>query len=428
MNRTIILLSLIPAILWILFFYYQDKYEKEPFKMILFTFGGGCLSVIPAIIIELVLQGQIDYNIPFSPYRILITMLMVGLTEELCKYMAVKKIAYNSSEFNEPMDGIVYSVTAAMGFAFVENIGYMIRANMATGLVSAYTLGLMRALFSMFGHASFAVIMGSYLGRAKFDKAHEGSLIVKGLVLASLVHALYNFTLSIHKGIGAMGFVALIAFVVVWRNMNRVQVDTAVASSPFKPMTESYQPKKWKWTAANLLSLVLLTGVLILSLLTFDNPATFKNHKMEYLFQHPNYWNSSANEDFSVVELWGPSYRGHAPRVRIFTKKALNIKNIEKEMDNMLDELKAQMPGMEKISSEETTLGGLQAQSAHLSWTSTGKRGKGEIPMRSQVLVVIRGENRISILFDSNEENFEHFKEKFDKTAKSFIFGPTLSK
>lgn len=420
MSWTIILLSFIPAVLWILYFYYQDRYEKEPFRLLLLTFIFGCLSVIPALLIEIVLQWQINYFIPFNPIRILISMLMVGVTEELVKYIAVKKTAYCNKEFNEPMDGIVYCVTAAMGFAFVENIGYMLRYHALSGIWGAYSIGLLRAIFSMFGHASFAVIMGSYLGRAKFDPANEKSLILKGLIFASLVHALYNYTLSINKE-SLSAVIVLFCFLLMWRNMNRVQMDAAVDNSPFKPPDAVYQPRRWKWGLVNIASVVMITTVIVLSIMNFNKLSKFTNKKMNYHFMHPSFWQRGIDADFRTIELKGPSYRGNEPKVRIIMDEIRVRGDTTNAREIVLSRLRTEFTDMKVISREETTMAGKKAHRIIVKWKKTGKFKKEHL-MLSRIVIAEKDKKYIAVICESREDQFDKFNPQFLSITNSIHF------
>ncbi len=417
MNKVIILLSLIPAILWIYYFYRQDKYEKEPLKLLLITFFLGCLSVIPALIIELIFQGQINYYIPFGPLRICIVMLMVGFTEEICKLYAVKSYAWKNEEFNEPVDGIIYSVTAALGFAFVENIAYMLSAQKLGGLMGAYTLGVMRAIFSMFGHATFAVIVGSYLGRARFDKEREGILIMKGIFLASIVHALYNYTVSINKE-GFSAFLVLIAFVLVWRNLNRVTVDEAVDKSPFKPETETYIPKKWHWGLINTITVLMILSVIVLAVYNFDKPKSYFDTRFPFTFRHHSFWGVAPSFDHTAVKLIAPSYRGSTPEVRVYYCKSEGADS-KQIMEKTIESLKKERPGMEKVSSDSIMVSGNNASRVITRWKLMKKFG-GEVPMRTHIVVTRIRENSITFVCDAGEDSFDEMKSKFDDIMNSF--------
>ena len=106
-----ILISIIPAFLWVWAFYRRDVAEPEPKDMILRLFIYGALSVIPAAFLESPFRGFIRESTPL-PLLLITSIFVVGLVEEGVKLLAVFVGAYNNHEFNEVMDGIIYSVTA----------------------------------------------------------------------------------------------------------------------------------------------------------------------------------------------------------------------------------------------------------------------------------------------------------------------------
>jgi RsiW-degrading membrane proteinase PrsW (M82 family) len=99
----------------------------------------------------------------------------------------VRYYAYRQPEFDEPFDGIVYAVMVSMGFATIENIGYVMQHGLATAFL--------RMFLSVPAHAAFAVLMGYYVGRAKFHPGGRFSNLMKGLWLAVLFHGLFDFFL-----------------------------------------------------------------------------------------------------------------------------------------------------------------------------------------------------------------------------------------
>ena len=99
-----------------------------------------------------------------------------------------------SAEFNEPLDGIVYAVMVSLGFATVENISYVIGAQ-----EQGTNVAILRMFSAIPLHAACGVIMGYFVGMAKFNKENYNSLLLKGVLIATLVHAIYNYFLFLHK-------------------------------------------------------------------------------------------------------------------------------------------------------------------------------------------------------------------------------------
>jgi RsiW-degrading membrane proteinase PrsW (M82 family) len=178
----LILLSFGPGLIWLWFFYRQDR-RPEPSHLIGKTFLWGTIFVLPAAAVES-LYGKLISQPPNLVVLFLISVLGVGLVEEAAKLGALWAGAGRRAEFDEPVDGIIYAITAALGFAALENMLYGVR--FGTGVIPA------RALITLLAHASFSGIAGFWLSRARFEK----SSLWPGLALASLLHGSYNFLLA----------------------------------------------------------------------------------------------------------------------------------------------------------------------------------------------------------------------------------------
>ncbi len=183
-------MAVAPAVLVLLYYYKQDNAKPEPKGLITKIFFIGFASIIPAIIIELILDAVAE-AILFLPiiYFFIKSFIVAGLVEESLKLFVVKQFAYKDAHFDEVMDGVVYAVVASMGFACFENVLYV------TG--GGWTLALLRAFTAVPLHAVASGIMGYYIGKAKFTqtKSEESSLIFKGLLIAVLIHGTYDFFL-----------------------------------------------------------------------------------------------------------------------------------------------------------------------------------------------------------------------------------------
>ncbi|GAA3790098.1 hypothetical protein GCM10022271_23060 [Corallibacter vietnamensis] len=130
---------------------------------------------------------------------------VVGFTEEFSKYIIVRFFAQPKKDFNEPFDGIVYAVMVSMGFAATENIMYVLQAGQG-----GYQVAFLRAFTAVPAHATFAILMGYFMGKAKFSN-NRIKLNLIGLLLAILFHGAYDFFLFIDfiPGIWVGAFVSL---------------------------------------------------------------------------------------------------------------------------------------------------------------------------------------------------------------------------
>lgn len=201
----LLLLSIIPVASVIIYVYHNDMHEKEPIGLLIKMFLlGGIISIIITSILYLIADIIIPLNDNYSVFQQFIkAFFIVGLIEEFSKYILVKKYAQNHKAFNEPYDGIIYAVMVSMGFAATENIFYV--------LEGGYQVALLRAFTAIPAHASFAIIMGYFMGKAKFSDQKKW-MNLKGLFWAVIFHGAYDFFLFINfiPGISIGAFVALV--------------------------------------------------------------------------------------------------------------------------------------------------------------------------------------------------------------------------
>lgn len=173
----------------------MDKYDREPLKYLIITFILGTLTAIPVLLIGEWLSESMDISAySASLYeRAIYAFLIVATTEEIMKYLVLRIYNYPHKEFDEPYDGIMYGVAAALGFAAVENILYVVGASAG----SEFSIGVLRMLTAVPGHAMFGVMMGFFVGKAKFAKTPTQSFFyhILGLFIAIMLHGLYDFLL-----------------------------------------------------------------------------------------------------------------------------------------------------------------------------------------------------------------------------------------
>lgn len=203
-----------PAVAIIIFFYTKDKHDREPFGVLLVSFLAGCFSVVPAIILESALPAIVPGDDGTSLISVAIfTFVIVAGSEEFSKYLFLRYYAYRKPSFNEPYDGIVYAIMVGMGFATIENLMYVLDAET---LGAAWGTAGLRAITAVPAHATFAAIMGYYIGLAKFNKKNERSLMFRGFIGAVILHGFYDFFLfqNLTVGLYAGALVSLIIGIV----------------------------------------------------------------------------------------------------------------------------------------------------------------------------------------------------------------------
>lgn len=229
MELHLLALSLAPGIFIALYFYIKDKYEKEPLSAIVFSFFLGCLSVIPAILLESFFMSRF----PSNGQDLLITavnaFVIIAGAEEFSKYLMLRYYAKNPN-FNEPYDGIFYGVVISLGFAAVENIMYVYQ--------SGFTVGVLRMFTAVPAHAMFGAIMGYYFGLAWQQPKNKNRLMLKGLLSAVMLHGAYDFFLLQENYPGLM-FVSFLGLFLTWKLVAKA-IDAHNNASPYKNEIENF--------------------------------------------------------------------------------------------------------------------------------------------------------------------------------------------
>jgi RsiW-degrading membrane proteinase PrsW (M82 family) len=184
---SLLIASITPVMIFMYLIYSKDKI-REPWKLLAKCFFGGFLSIALALLIDAPLAPVANWiSSPFlhSFYE---AFIVAAGPEELSKFIILYWIVWNSPDFDQHYDGIIYAVFVSLGFALVENIMYVLEGGMGVALT--------RAVLSVPGHGFFAVLMGYYFSLAKFHVGDEKmKLLLKSLGMPILFHGLYDFAL-----------------------------------------------------------------------------------------------------------------------------------------------------------------------------------------------------------------------------------------
>ncbi|HMP87368.1 MAG TPA: PrsW family glutamic-type intramembrane protease [Lacibacter sp.] len=181
-------LSIAPGIAISLYILLMDRFNREPARYLLACFFLGCLSILPAVIVQLSTTRPLEQWMGTGvAYTAVFAYIIVGLSEELSKFVVLRYYAFPKKAFDEPLDGIVYSVMVGMGFATLENIGYVMQHGLGTAIL--------RMFLSVPAHGTFAVLMGYFAGKAKFEPHRSRELLFKGVFWATFFHGTYDFLL-----------------------------------------------------------------------------------------------------------------------------------------------------------------------------------------------------------------------------------------
>ena len=232
MSIVLNVLAIIPGLLICYYIYRRDKYEREARLPLVISFLLGMIITIPVMGIQS-LAHSYGWDDPSSiGLTLFFSFIVVSLSEELLKFIALLVYPFTRPFFNEPIDGIVYAVMIGMGFATLENILYANRYGLSTTVLRAFT--------AVPAHAVFAIIIGFYAGKAKFDPENKFRLLITGLLIAIGIHGLYDFFIiqEVYEGLMILAVFTLGISIYFAQNLIKVHEE----NSPFKDNEADLEP------------------------------------------------------------------------------------------------------------------------------------------------------------------------------------------
>jgi len=232
----VVLLAAAPSLVLLAYFYLRDRYEREPLGHVVAAYLLGAFAMLAAqgmatIVADFVSADWLHTGGELA--RVFDAFVLAGVIEEGAKWVMVFAAVYSWRELDEPLDGLLYGVAIALGFATLENLFYL----HGRGLDIAWQ----RAIFAVPAHALFGGAMGYYAGRAKFAPADEHRsrrfrrAIALSLALPVLFHGAYDFALL--HGLGWKAWTAVTLLSIGFWSFVLRRVRHAQRASPYRPKT-----------------------------------------------------------------------------------------------------------------------------------------------------------------------------------------------
>lgn len=245
-----IIFGILPSLVWLAYYLGKDLHP-EPKKTILKIFLWGAFITIPVFFVQSGLAKILDtilfkldfprlacsiYDSCLSPYldyllgtplsylntfqfsmTLTYWFLVISLTEEFFKFLIVRLKIFSSPDLDEPLDIMLYMVVAALGFAALENILYLF--NPATGLSlneliqKTLLLSFVRFVGATFLHTLCSAVIGYSMAISICDKKNRILEATMGIIVAVLLHGLYDFSIMKLDGYLSMAIPAAILLV-----------------------------------------------------------------------------------------------------------------------------------------------------------------------------------------------------------------------
>ncbi|MBI2005014.1 PrsW family intramembrane metalloprotease [Patescibacteria group bacterium] len=192
--------GVLPALLWLFFWLLEDRCDPEPKRYIILTFIAGGLAIFPVYYLELFMQQVLASS---TPHPLLLLGLHVStplvlfswaIIEELAKFAAAYFIALRSAVFDEPLDAVIYLVTAALGFSAIENTLFLMGPLSQGDALRTVVTGDLRFIGATLLHTLSSATIGVALAFAFYKSvAARWFAAAAGVILAVVLHTLFNF-------------------------------------------------------------------------------------------------------------------------------------------------------------------------------------------------------------------------------------------
>ncbi|WP_182430049.1 PrsW family glutamic-type intramembrane protease [Clostridium sp. AM46-21] len=191
MSRILIIIAVLPALILLGFIYMRDRKEKPPVKLMVLLLALGAGTIIPAAIAEFIGQlivAQTDTD--HQTMLLVLCFLVIGIVEELGKYLVTVCTTWKNREFQHSYDGVIYMVCASLGFAILENILYVASGGIGTGILRAFTAIPL--------HCTVGVIMGALYAKGREaayagDRAGMIGFMAWAYIVPVFIHGLYDY-------------------------------------------------------------------------------------------------------------------------------------------------------------------------------------------------------------------------------------------
>lgn len=233
MSFKLILLAIFPIISWVIWIYLKDKYEKEPLKSLLKFYILGVMSSFLAIFVENILYDDYFYGYFYGYfYKFYVSFIVAGTVEELVKFIFLITFLFMEKNFDEELDGIIYSVFLCLGFATVENIIYLVDET-----TFFYELGIVRGFISVSAHIMFAINMGYYISKYKFLKRKY--YLFLAIFVSILLHGCFDFILMIEGKWSIIFFIGYVMF--LWKlNLDKLDEYIKISKKKFNRKEDKF--------------------------------------------------------------------------------------------------------------------------------------------------------------------------------------------
>ena len=209
------LAAIVPMSIYLVLIWKFDRYDREPFKLVLTNYlwgalGAIVLALLGSLFLTTIASLFIKDNLQLSRFG---AIVVAPLVEEITKGLFLL-ITITNKKFDNITDGIVYGGAIGLGFGMTENFLYFV--TYGESIANWVMLVIVRSLFSGVMHCVSTATFGAFLGFAKFKPSPIKIFFgFTGLFIAMMIHSIWNFSLS-YENIAPVGFLFLFFSIIIF--------------------------------------------------------------------------------------------------------------------------------------------------------------------------------------------------------------------
>jgi RsiW-degrading membrane proteinase PrsW (M82 family) len=241
----------LPTLGWLYFWLREDKIRPEPKFLIFLTFIAGGIAVLISLYLEKLIVRvdvremfffrnfshlwgwftniAIQYDLSFK--RLLMVSFFAPIIEETVKFFSAYFLALKNKNNDEPLDPIIYMITVALGFAAIENTLFLIGPIDNNQVIYSIMTGNIRFIGATLLHTVSSATLGMFMGFKFFNFRWSRRIwTIIGLILAVLLHSLFNFFIIINQNESTIAviesiWVAVIIVLLLFERIKKIKIN-----------------------------------------------------------------------------------------------------------------------------------------------------------------------------------------------------------
>jgi protease PrsW len=322
-----LVIGLIPAFLWLSFFYFLDRVNPEPPSMVFAAFLAGIISnAVFNGFFGSVLFDISSWTLNANALPVVPGLFQNAVFPAVAIYLVIRYLFYVSKEFNEHVDGLMYGAFTGIGYAFLEALQAVFQAGSVSAYYLLFTLIVRLALFSSLG-----ALIGYCFGLARFNEDRKELYFLLSLVIAIAVFAMYDllitqFQLSVtlSRDISAISMAVTVAFTVVLLGLVFFLIQKTIKTDEARDMGTG----KFFIDMVSVAAIVLFLGGGIFCRILIEGDKQYVSSDRKISFQMPAAYSMSSEKTSTLAYADAQNNQtDYYMNLLTFTKKQKNQSN-----------------------------------------------------------------------------------------------------